>query len=214
MSVFTDLTGESFGRLLVIGRATNNRLGNSRWFCVCQCGKERTILGSSLKNNHTQSCGCLRREITKKQHTKHGHRRDGFTKVYSCWNSMIQRCTNPNDRHYGDYGERGISVCEEWLKFKNFLEDMGEPSIGLQIDRIDNDKQYCKSNCRWATKKQQMRNRRNNVYLTHNGEKQLLVEWADRCGVSYGVLWERIYRYGWSTGRALTTPVREQRRTR
>lgn len=126
-------------------------------------------------------------------------------KTYTSWRSMIQRCTNPNNEQYVNYGERGIKVCERWLKFENFLEDMGKRPPGCTIDRIDNDQGYSQKNCQWATSEQQQRNRRDNLYLTYNKKTQLLTEWAEEYKISHGTLWTRVYRLGWSTEKALTT---------
>lgn len=129
MSRFIDLIGKKFRRLIVIKRVDNDRQGRCRWLCKCDCGKETIVVGYNLRNNHTKSCGCLNIE--------HGHVANGkMTITYQSWNHMKQRCTNPNNGHYKNYGGRGITVCGQWLKFENFLDDMGErPSTGHSIDR-------------------------------------------------------------------------------
>lgn len=119
---------------------------------------------------------------------------------------MRARCENPEARRYCDYGGRGITVCERWADFENFLADMGrKPSLGHSIDRIDNDGPYSPENCRWATKTEQMRNRNSNRYLTHGGETLLMIEWAERLGCPSSVIHKRITR-GWSVEKAVTTP--------
>ncbi|MEK0337174.1 MAG: hypothetical protein QQN41_07060, partial [Nitrosopumilus sp.] len=116
-----------------------NNQRQSRWLCKCDCGKEIIILGYNLKNGTTKSCGCLRKEKSIQRFIKHGHFKNGqMTKIYKSWSCMIQRCTNHNNKSYHNYGGRGIMVCKRWMKFKNFLEDMGEPPKGYQIDRINN----------------------------------------------------------------------------
>ncbi len=145
----TDITGKKFGRLTVIKYVSKNVKGNYRWSCVCDCGKEKIIIGDNLKNGHTQSCGCLRIEQLAKRSIKHGHNsRNKMSSTYKTWASMVQRCTNPNDPSYDRYGGRRIFVCSRWSTFENFLEDMGERPENKSIDRIDNDGNYCKSNCK------------------------------------------------------------------
>lgn len=117
---------------------------------------------------------------------------------------MLQRCNNPNQKHYKNYGGRGITVCERWLKFKLFMEDMGVRPDGMSIDRIDNEKGYYKDNCRWTTRKTQQRNTRSNRLISFNGEIKTLAEWAEIKKLGYSTLQTRIWR-GWSVERALLT---------
>lgn len=129
--------------------------------------------------------------------------------AYKVWWSMIDRCTNPDSQSWKDYGGRGISVCDRWMIFENFVADMGNKPIGLSIDRIDNNGNYEKTNCRWATNKQQQVNRRVAKILTFNGQTKPASEWAKDYGMVYESLMTRLWR-GWSIERALTTPVRKQ----
>ena len=206
-----DLVGQKFGRLIVLKKKDKNKSGNYRWLCKCDCGKEKIIRGDNLKSGTTKSCGCLQKE----KRMKHGHHaRDKTSKTYHSWQSMIQRCTNPKVHNYHNYGGRGITVCKRWLEFKNFLTDMGEsPGKGYQIDRINNNKGYKKSNCRWVTPKEQARNRRNNHLETYNGKTQLLIEWSEETGIPYRTLLSRLNR-GWSIEKALTTPMGKQDKKR
>jgi hypothetical protein len=129
--------------------------------------------------------------------------------IYYRWAGIIQRCTNPNNKEYKHYGARGITVCERWLKFENFLKDMGlPPTDKCQIDRIDNDNNYCKENCRWTTPKINSRNRRDNHLVTHNGKTQCIAMWAEEINIKCGTLSMRLKR-GWTTERALTVPIRK-----
>ena len=128
------------------------------------------------------------------------------------WGAMIQRCTNSKNKDFGRYGGRGITVCERWHIFSNFLEDMGEPSSGMSLDRIDNDKGYSKDNCRWATRYEQAQNSRSNRVFTLQGESMCLAEWARRFGINYYTLISRIDR-GWYIGDALKTPTMKGSRT-
>jgi len=125
---------------------------------------------------------------------------------------MMSRCRNSADPSYDIYGGRGISVCDRWNSFDNFLEDMGpRPSCDHSIERINVDGNYEKSNCRWGTWKEQGRNRRNNRRLTYKGRTLCVMEWAEELGIRWGTLFARLDR-GWSAEKALTTPVGDTKR--
>lgn len=130
------------------------------------------------------------------------------TGVFESWSAMIQRATNCNSPHYKNYGGRGIGVCERWLNFKNFLEDMGDRPIGMSLDRIDNNKGYLPDNCRWATRKQQQNNRRNNKVYTINGITKNQSQWLEHFGIKYSTFSMRVYAYKWPVIEALTKSVR------
>lgn len=127
--------------------------------------------------------------------------------IYSTWRNIKTRCYNKNTHNYKNYGGRGIVMCDRWLNsFSNFYEDMGDkPSSKYSIDRIDNDKGYSKENCRWASSKDQARNRSNNLILKYNGESMAAFDWCKRLGIRNQTLWIRLNRLGWSLERALTT---------
>jgi len=158
-----DITGQHFGRLLVLGVAGRVKAGRVVWCCLCECGSKIVAYGYNLRTGNTNSCGCYHREVDRKFHLQHGEadRRNGkATSEYQIWGAMIQRCDNPNNPAYDHYGGRGIKICQRWRKYENFIADMGRHPIGLTLDRINNDDGYKPSNCRWATKKQQANNRR------------------------------------------------------
>jgi hypothetical protein len=119
---------------------------------------------------------------------------------------MCQRCFNPNEDHFANYGGRGITVCERWRRYPNFLADMGEAPPKMTLERIDNNGNYEPGNCRWATKAEQARNRRTNVYLTHNGKTMCATDWAIALGVAKQIITNR-KKAGWSDERCLTQPV-------
>lgn len=204
-----DLTGREFGRLSVIEFSHVDIRGIGHWLCACICGQSRVAASNHLRSGHTKSCGCYRRELVSKKNTSHGK---STYPEYSVWRGMLRRCTDRNDAYYSYYGGRGITVCHEWLSFEQFYVDMGpRPSKDHSIDRIDNDGNSCKENCRWVTLKEQQNNRRSNRMLTCNGKTRTLTQWADELGISRDTLKQRLER-GWSDEDTLTIPVKSRNR--
>jgi len=128
--------------------------------------------------------------------------------IYAVWSSMISRCKLPKCPSYKSHGARGIKVCQRWREFKNFYSDMGDVPTGLSIERIDNNGNYEPSNCKWETRKNQQRNKRNNRLITYNGETRCLVEWAEIFNLKQSTLGKRL-KYGWSVHKALNKKVRK-----
>ena len=155
-----NLTGEVFNRLTVVSFCDYNRWGKRRWTCRCDCGNETIKIEQDLTNGHSRSCGCLRKEAIFKTRFKHGMYK---TKLYRVWSYMKRRCLDANDHNFHYYGGRGISICNEWINdpeaFILFAKENGYKE-GLEIDRIDNDGNYCPDNCRFVTRTVNMNNTR------------------------------------------------------
>jgi hypothetical protein len=176
------------------GKATRRRM----LLVLCDCGTETRVRSQAFFSDKVRSCGCL---VSKPTHGLTHHR------LYSCWLSMVRRCTVPAHPQYPNYGARGIAVCQRWLESPaGFIADM-EPSYqeGLTIERIDNNGNYEPGNCRWAPNVEQQRNRRNNFNLTFNGKTKTISEWSRIAGLDRSSIKDRLDR-GWSIERALTTP--------
>ena len=160
---FLDLTGMKFDRLTArwpAGRQ-GKRHPSIMWLASCDCGRLTVVGGSRLRSGNTKSCGCRNSEVAEARVLIHGHgRHDDLSPEYRTWKAMRQRCMNPRAKNYRHYGGRGITVCERWNTFTNFLADMGPKPKGRSIDRINNDGNYEPSNCRWATPKEQAKNTR------------------------------------------------------
>lgn len=208
MKIVLNLIGKRFGILTPIKFIGLSRNNKALWLCKCDCGQEKIILSNSLTCQRTKSCGCRRTKNLISRAT-HGHCRNyQGSKIYKRWCGILTRCFNINEKSYKDYGGRGIIICERWLKFENFLEDMGEPPTSKhQIDRIDNNLGYYKENCRWILPKENGRNKRNNHLITFKNKTQCLSQWSDDYNIKYQTLYRRICRDKWPIEKALTTPI-------
>lgn len=214
MAKLKDLTGMTFGHLTVIKRSEDHISANGSkkvvWKCKCDCGSYTEVTSGNLLSSHTTSCGCVgSRKTIGARSVTHNKSKD---QLYSVWSGIKRRCYNPNEEGYYKYGGRGISMCDEWREsFFSFYKWGIKNGYckGLQIERIDNDGNYCPENCRWATAKEQAYNRRNTIYLECFGEKNNLWEWEKKTGIPASRIDDRI-RKGWSVQRALTQPVRKR----
>jgi hypothetical protein len=195
--IVINLLGEKFGRLIVNSRAENSPQGQARWNCVCECSGTKVVKGHELRSGKVSSCGCLHIESI----TRHGKSR---TPEYKAWIHMRERCTKPSCKHFHHYGGRGISVCEEWSSFDNFISDMGSrPSNKHSLDRIDNNKGYSKENCRWALSIDQMNNTRRNKKVFFEGSEYSINQLSAKTGIHRNTLDNRIFAQGLSVESAV-----------
>lgn len=207
---YNEIVGMEFGRLKVVGvTGVRNHRHEMLLDCLCTCGKQHTVPYPRLKSGNTKSCGCLQPDVAANAGvytTKHG---DCYTSTYASHRSMMRRCYDPNSVSYKFYGARGVTVCERWRgveNYENFKNDMGERPHGTTLDRFpDNKGNYEPGNCRWATPAEQARNFTNNRWITIEGESLILVDWANRVGLSPTTILDRLKR-GWSELAAITTP--------
>jgi len=208
---FKDLTGKRFGRLTVVRFAYMKKC-HSYWLCECDCGKKKNIYSYHLNVGITKSCGCLNKE----KHTKHNMFGTRFYNIYHC---MKRRCFEKKNKSYYNYGGRGITVCGRWQKFENFRDDMlvsysqhyeiyGAKQTSL--DRINNNDNYCKENCKWATCKEQLNNTRINCFITYKKQTLTISQWTEKLNFKRGTLRARIKR-GWSIERLINTPTNNYR---
>lgn len=202
--------GDVFGRLTVIGPGpfVKEKNGKRRRTlkCLCACGVLTFVRHSSLISGNTTSCGCFHKEIAAENARTLGLRHGRYgTPEYKAWQSMKNRCYLTTHDSYKNYGGRGITVCDRWRSsFEAFFEDMGvKPGPGYSLDRIDPNKPYEPGNCRWATSKQQMNNRRANKMIAFDGKTLTLQEWAERTGINRSTISSRI-KHGWPLKLALT----------
>lgn len=202
-SVVSDLTGATSGYVTAL-RPSGKRSskGLIMWLCECVCGKQFEAPSAKIKIQEIVSCGCLRGLGT----VTHGATiNQKWTAEYRVWAGVRARCLYPDSHAYPRYGGRGITICPTWDDFQVFLTDMGRRPAGMTLDRKDNNAGYSKDNCRWATSKEQNRNRRDNRMLEFRGETKCLAEWAEVFGIPTGKVWARLNR-NWSVERALLTP--------
>ena len=198
-----NLTGMRFGRLIAIEPVGRNKYQNVIWRCACDCGNQAFVTAANL-NKKTRSCGCLKIDLLKERSTSHNM---ANTKLYKVWASIKQRCTNPQNKRFSDYGGRGIDMCHEWFEFEPFMEWAMTHgySDGLEIDRINNDRGYYPDNCRFVDTKTNSRNKRNSHFLTFAGNTYTVSEWAEKLNIPPKAIYKRLAR-GWDIPSALFLP--------
>lgn len=221
MGKFLNITGQKFGRLMAIRFDHKEEKIKGRrkyfWLFKCDCGKEIIHQSALVKIGNTRSCGCLWEENSKNlilKSTIHGMRK---TRFWNIWRAMKHRCLNKDSVYYKYYGARGIKICDRWLKFENFRKDMYQSYLehveklgerNTQIDRINNNGNYEPENCKWSTCREQCNNRRNNHFLTFQGQTLTIAQWARKLNINVKTLKSRILIYKWSTEKSLTTPIK------
>ena len=202
-----DLKGQQFGRLTVISFAGTDKNGKALWNCQCECGNKTTVRLDKLSNGETKSCGCIRREKTRKRATTHGNSKK---RLYRIWCGILHRTGNENAIEYDRYGGRGIYICKEWKEsfeeFEKWALENGYTGK-LTIDRMDNDKGYSPENCRWTDWKTQENNKSNVKKYEYKGELKTITELAEMADIRTDTLRERIKR-GMDIQKAVETPVR------
>lgn len=208
MPEFKDLTGMRFGHLIVIKRAENHvsPCGHSyvMWECLCDCGRLSVIKASNLANGLSKKCRYCKDGTPNSRYRFHGETK---SRLWRIWRNMRSRCENPNASEYENYGGRGICLCEEWkdyVSFRNWALSHGY-SDELSLDRRDNNKGYNPENCRWATRDEQQRNRKNNIFVEYKGQKKILKDWAEDLGIPYSRIQARL-SLGWSFEDAVEKP--------
>lgn len=208
MGKFIDLTGQRFGRWIVLRRVPN--IGNCHaWLCVCDCGTKKVVQGSSLLRGLSKSCGCLKIELLKRKHLENGADGHSTTRLYKIWCEMKQRCMNPNSLSFAHYGGRGVYVCDDWARdFAMFREWAMKNGYNeqLSIDRIDVDGPYSPENCRWVNNVVQCNNKTDNLIYEYQGEIHTVADWARIKRIRVHTLYSRL-RLGWSIEKALESPV-------
>jgi hypothetical protein len=201
----TDIAGQRFGRLIAVAERGRNKARQALWECLCDCGATIVALRGNLNSGKSKSCGCARRETCMAVGDRvrtHGMSR---TPTYNTWRAMLDRCRRETSKDYCRYGARGVSVCDRWMTFANFLADMGERPAGKSLDRWPNGNgNYEPGNCRWATPREQNINRSVAHMVAINGETKCLTEWIEQAAVAESTVRRRM-SLGMSLEEALFT---------
>lgn len=204
-SIAKDLTGTETEYLIVLGFAGRDKRSIAEWWVQCKrCGDYTKVRADAITKRKQKSCGCLWSEVGDRTRT-HGMT---HTPIYSVWRGIIKRCTLTTNYNYSEYGGRGIKICERWLTFENFYEDMGDrPDWATGgIERLDNDGDYCPENCVWADRFQQQNNTRKTKRITLNGRTMTVAQWTRELNLPKELIGDRLRR-GWDAHSALTLPI-------
>lgn len=204
-----DLTGRVFGRLTVVRLSECSTKKQRLWECNCECGNVTHSNHYNLLKDKATSCGCKRKDSLVSRNSTHGGAR---TLAYSSWRAAKRRCCDPKDVSYKNYGERGITMCDRWLKsFACFLADMGERGEDQSLERVNPDGNYEPANCMWIDKKDEQLNKRTSVFIEHEGETLNLSVWAKRFGIDRGLLRQRL-KAGMTFEQAVNKPVKKRKK--
>ena len=191
-----DIAGRQFGKLTAVA-VTDRGGGSVKWLCECSCGNLAEVTAARLVSGHTRSCGCLVRNPVVTRPVPGTHKCRTKLKEYSVWRGMKQRCYNENCKEYKYYGDRGIQMCDRWLTFENFYQDMGpRPSDDHEIDRVDSNGNYELGNCRWLLGVMQARNTRKTVRLEYAGVTMAASDWADFFSTTRSAVVQSVTRIG------------------
>lgn len=205
MEMRNEFVGKTYTRLRVVD-VLRTGVRSLRLLCVCTCGAQCEAAAHQLRSGDKKSCGCLKRSVLADSTRTHGRSNSRLTgyadRTYGVWQAMHDRCTNANRKDWHCYGGKGIKVCRRWYEFENFLVDMGNAPAGLTLDRIDGDRGYSPSNCRWASRKEQTRNSSRMLWIEYEGETHCVGDWVKKLGVRTNTYYGRL-RLGWSRKEAL-----------
>ena len=204
MPKFINIKKHTYGYLKVLKTIGKDKRGRYLWRCKCKCGNYIQTSSYQLRTGRTKSCGCYLTEVMKKINYIHG---ESKRKTFNIWRNIFTRCYNSKCKCYPHYGGRGITVCKRWFIYLNFKKDMGRcPSKKHSIERINVNKGYTKSNCKWILLNKQGRNRRNSVYIRYKGKKLSLAKVCTLKKLKYHTLYQRLFKCNWSVFKALNTP--------
>lgn len=201
---FNDISGQKFGRLTVRCFYSKNKYSHNLWLCDCECGNQTIVSTRDLTSDSTKSCGCLAKELTVERSSTHGKTHHRLYRIYA---HIKDRCLNPNDKCYKDYGGRGIQISDEWDTFEKFFDWANNNGYedALTVERIDVNGNYEPTNCCWATMSEQNNNKRNNLFIEYKGETKTLKQWAEKLNINYSTLYGRIVTRGWDVKKAMET---------
>ena len=215
--------GTRFSRLIVLSFVGLDKFSHQQYWCVCDCGNKMQTSRGSLLRTLTRSCGCLRKEQLSQRQTRHGaskHKNTHKYRMWTIWKGLTKRCNNPKSASYRSYGQKGIQ--NEWVTFDSFLSDMEKDYlhhvkihgvINTTLDRVDNNRNYCKNNCRWATRKLQVVNRKVTKLVSYNQKLFTLEDLSLKTGVNIPTLYYRIYIANWPLDKALNKQICHKKKT-
>lgn len=207
----SNLVGQTFGEWIVVAEHDAEKQRRRRYVCSCVCGEERLVLAQNLLNGRSAGHQCLNKTFPFLP--RNASKAICSTHARHSWYQMFHRCYNKSYDAYDRYGGAGVTVCERWFYLQNFLDDMGDSAIGMTVDRISPYGNYELDNCRWATRAEQNRNKKKHHFLSYNGERKLLVDWARTLNIPQGTLYNRV-RAGWKEKDIISTPINTGKRNK